>query len=572
MRRLCLPLILLLAACSGGGEPTAPPADAVATWEGGSVALPEIESAFAETRTPACAAARRRGGGLDDLLPCYRELAEGLAVERLVLAEVDDLDAAIGRLENADELRRQAFLGSYTRRLLEELEVDDAEIEAYFEEHREEYHRRGQLTLHNIFRRHRDPRKQGETMAFLSELRERFLAGETWSELARRYSQSETRLRGGLVGRVEEGQLPPRLDKIAFGLEPGGVSEPIAVAGGGVLLHVTDVVEGAEPGLDEMRGPIRRRLLSEKIERANEERIAGREPPAGSVVLAGDELVAALDAGDPERVVLEIAGDRLTAGELRELAVLGAAAELDEAGRERLETIVRQRRTQQLLYLALAESGGGELAEEAEEHLRRRGRSAVVDRLLEDEMESLVDADPEALRSYFDDNRPHYQSPLSFRLRVLDLPFGADPPAQLRRTEELRERLAAGELDLSAAASELGATVHDLGWQDFDALGGEIPPKARQYLLQADAGGFSVPYQQEDAIHMIEILERREPGPLEYEEVAQQVRQDYLERFEQELYRRLADARLGAAGFAFDEAAVRRLLTGSEEAEIEEAR
>ena len=572
MRRLCLPLILLLAACSGGGEPTAPPADAVATWEGGSVALPEIESAFAETRTPACAAARRRGGGLDDLLPCYRELAEGLAVERLVLAEVDDLDAAIGRLENADELRRQAFLGSYTRRLLEELEVDDAEIEAYFEEHREEYHRRGQLTLHNIFRRHRDPRKQGETMAFLSELRERFLAGETWSELARRYSQSETRLRGGLVGRVEEGQLPPRLDKIAFGLEPGGVSEPIAVAGGGVLLHVTDVVEGAEPGLDEMRGPIRRRLLSEKIERANEERIAGREPPAGSVVLAGDELVAALDAGDPERVVLEIAGDRLTAGELRELAVLGAAAELDEAGRERLETIVRQRRTQQLLYLALAESGGGELAEEAEEHLRRRGRSAVVDRLLEDEMESLVDADPEALRSYFDDNRPHYQSPLSFRLRVLDLPFGADPPAQLRRTEELRERLAAGELDLSAAASELGATVHDLGWQDFDALGDEIPPKARQYLLQADAGGFSVPYQQDDAIHLIEILERREPGPLEYEEVAERVRQDYLERFEQELYRRLADARLGAAGFAFDEAAVRRLLTGSEEAEIEEAR
>ncbi len=568
MRRPWIPLVLLLAACGGGPEePVAVPADAVAAWQGGGLGLSEIENAFADARTPACVAARRRGGGLEDLLPCYRQLAEGLALERLVLAEIDDLDSAIDGLENAGELRRHTFLELHQRRLRDEIEIeiDDGEIETRYENDRERYRRPGRLTLHNLFRRHRDPVKPQETEAFLAELKKRFLAGETWSELARAHSESETRLRGGLVGGVEEGKLPTRLERIAFALEPGGVSEPIPVSGGAVLLHVTNVVAGAELSLDEARRQIRRQLLSERIAAANETKIGGREPPAGSVVLAGDELLATLDAGDPERIVLEIAGDRLTAGELRVIARLGPearAAELDDEGRERLEATVGQLRDRQLLYLALAESADAELQRHAAEHLRREGTSALVDALLQEEMGVIVDADPAALESYYEDNRPHYQSPLRFRLEVWDLPFGVDPPGQLRRMEELRERVAVGELELAAAAGELGGTVGDLGWREFDALGDEIPRKAREYLLQATAGGLAVPYQQDDALHLIEITERDEPRSLDYDQVAERVRADYLERFEQEIYRQVLGARLAAAGFVFDDDAVRRLLGG----------
>ena len=59
------------------------------------------------------------------------------------------------------------------------------------------------------------------------------------------------------------------------------------------------------------------------------------------------------------------------------------------------------------------------------------------------------------------------------------LPFDDDPPSQLRRMEVLRERLEAGELDLAAAAVELGGSVEDLGWRGFESLGEEIPGKAR---------------------------------------------------------------------------------------------
>ncbi len=560
-----LALALLLTACGAPGEAPPPPADAVATWDGGGLTLAEIETAFAEARTPACVAARRRGGGLDDLLPCYRELAEGLALERLVLAEVDDLDSAIDDLENAGELRRHAFLELHQRKLRDEIEIGDGEIETRFQSDREQYRRPGRLTLHNIFRRHRDPDKPQETAAFLAALKERFLAGETWSELARAHSDSETRLRGGLVGGVEEGKLPARLERVAFALEPGGVSEAIPVAGGAVLLHVTNAAPGRELSLDEARGRIRRQLVAERIELANQERIAGREPPPGSVILDRDELVAALDAGDPERVVFDLAGERLTAGELKVIVRLGPdarAAELDAEGRERLEAAVHRLRDRQLLYLALAGSDDAELQGSAEEHFRTEGTSAVVDALLQQEMGAIVDADPEALESYYQDNRPHYQSPLRFHLEVWDLPFGAEPPRQLQRMEDLRQRIAGGEVDLAAAAADLGGTISDLGWREFDALGAEIPRKAREYLLQADAGGLAVPYQQDDAIHLIRIAERDEPRALGYDEVAQRVREDYLERFEQEIYRQVAEARLGNLGLTFDEEAVRRLLGG----------
>ena len=88
----------------------------------------------------------------------------------------------------------------------------------------------------NLFRRHRNTEKPEDTTAFLLEIKARVEAGETFQSLARQFSDSETRLRDGLVGRVSEGDLPARLEEIAFDLDTGQVSQPIPVRGGAVLL------------------------------------------------------------------------------------------------------------------------------------------------------------------------------------------------------------------------------------------------------------------------------------------------------------------------------------------------
>ena len=562
--------IFLLAAfataCADAPAPVEPPADAIATWNGGAVGLADVESEYATARLPICRRARR-GGGLNELLPCYRELAESMALEALVLAEVGDVDRALEQLGDGGEdyelLRRRTFLGVGLRRERDRMEIEEAEIEARYRADSERYRRPAQLGLSNIFRYHDDPDRPQATLDFLRGIKDRFEGGETFAALAREISHSETRLRGGDVGPVSEDDLPPRLARIAFGLADGEVSEPVLVQDGAVLLHVQGVVDGAEPSLDRARGQIRLELAAERLEQAISERVAGREPPEGSVVLSLEELVPILDAGDPEAVVLDVAGDRLTAGELRRLAGLGprvAAAALDDEARDRLAELYFRQREQRLFALELVDSADPELREEAEERLRKAAVSRLVDQRLQGELLRQLDAEAGKLERYFEDNRHHYQSPLRFKLRQWSLPFDDDPPAQLRRMEALRARLMAGELELAAAAVELGGRLEDLGWQEFDRLEEKIPNKARTYLMEVGDSGWSVPYQQDDALHLIHLEARDEPLPLEYSEVAERVRDDYLLRFQRELFDELVGERLTAAGFVFDEDAVRRLL------------
>jgi hypothetical protein len=344
----------------------------------------------------------------------------------------------------------------------------------------------------------------------------------------------------------------------------------VRVPGGSVLLHVRNVVGSSELALEEVRGRIERELEAERIEEAIARRVADRMPPPDALVLAPEQLAEVLDGGDPEAAVLELDDDRLTAAQLRQRAGLGPSqrvADLDDEARERLARAYRREEEQRLLALELLESADPELRQDAEAPLRQAGVARLVDERIRDEMGRLVDADEDKLRRFWEDNRHHYQSPLRFKLKLWNLPFDADPPRQLQRMEALREKLAAGTLQLGQAAAELGGEIEDLGWRDLDSLADEIPSKAQTYLMQVGASGYSVPYQQEQALHLLWLEERQEPRPLDYPEAREQVREGYLMRFQQDLHRRALEARLAAAGFHFDESAVRSWLVPPSELE-----
>ena len=550
--------------------------DIIARYDGGQLSFAEVEERVATSRSRTCRLARQRqgGGSLEVLVPCYRETAERRVIERLILADIPDVERAIESLDQYPELRQQAFLIPFYRRLAEDSEISDQEIAAHFEEHRERYRRPRVFTLWNIFRRYDDPTRVEETHAFLRSLKERFAAGETFAALAREYSQSETRLRDGLVGQITEGQLPTRLEEIALALADGEVSDPVPVAGGAVLLHVRHTVEDSPLSLDNVRQRIRQELRSQKQEERITQRIAGRQPPADATVLTPEDLLAALDSGEKERTVLALNHVKLTVDEFRKRAGLAQAARtdsLDEDVRQAVLDNYQNQVTRQLLLLELLDSADAELREEAEEQLRTAGISALVDEQLETEIWQIIDSDPQLLRLHYDDNRPHYQSPLRFKLHVLDLPFDDDPPRQLAQLEQLREALIREEIQPAAVAARMNGAFRDLGWVAFDDLAELIPDKAQKYLVQTDAlsasagqttptSGFSVPYQQDEALHLLWVEERQEPQTLAYEDVATQVRDDYFQRFQQELSAQVITTRLAAVNFVFDEEVVRQLL------------
>jgi parvulin-like peptidyl-prolyl isomerase len=61
--------------------------------------------------------------------------------------------------------------------------------------------------------------------------------GATFDEVAAKYSDHPTKVRGGVIGRVFRGLLPPALEKVAFGLEPGGVGGPVDMPNGVTILR-----------------------------------------------------------------------------------------------------------------------------------------------------------------------------------------------------------------------------------------------------------------------------------------------------------------------------------------------
>jgi len=564
MRKAALILFLFLPACAPAPEPTDRPETGgeVAAWIGGQVGLPEIESRYPTARTPACRSAHRGDASVDLLVPCYREIAEEIVLEQQLLAEIGEPDTALLD-DSGAELSRHAHLVAFQSRVRDEIEVTEEEILALYEERRETLQRPATLSLWNLFRRHQNPEKPEETTAFLHEIKSRVETGETFQSLARQYSDSETRLRDGFVGRISEGDLPAGLEEVAFGLDTGQVSEPIPVRGGAVLLYVRDPLPGFEPQLTDLRQALRMEVQTEKLRERLRERAEGQELPRGSTVFGEEELAPMVAAGNGSEVVLEIGDRRITVTELREMTGL-SEGELTAQQREHLDRIYIQLVESERLYLDILTADdplATAVREDAVEHLRQETIDVLLNQALDQDVAARVDADVDTLKQYYDDNEHHYQSPLRFRLRLWSQPFGSDPPSQLAAMERARAALTAGERELDDVVSELGGEIQELGWRELDSLS-ELPGKAQSLLLQSEPGGYSVPYQQGEVLYLIEVTERSEPERLAYQEVAERVREDYQIRFAQRLTREVVESRLTDADFQFYEDQVRSLLEG----------
>ncbi len=101
------------------------------------------------------------------------------------------------------------------------------------------------------------------------ELREQLLAGASFEELAKEYSDDPGSAEsGGDLGFLSPGMLDAAFEKAAFSLEQGALSEPVRSAFGYHLIRVEAVRGGEVSPFDEVRG----RILDEvKRERAGQQ-------------------------------------------------------------------------------------------------------------------------------------------------------------------------------------------------------------------------------------------------------------------------------------------------------------
>jgi len=150
----------------------------------------------------------------------------------------------------------------------DQVKVYTGDIEEYYDSHIEEFSSPEDLRLRHILLRvpvGADASIRQEKREILEGLAERISKGEDFGELARIYSEDiSSKEHGGDLGYVKKGKLVPEVERVAFALKPGEVSEVVSSSYGLHLLKVEDYRASKVEPLDGVKERIRETLTEEK--------------------------------------------------------------------------------------------------------------------------------------------------------------------------------------------------------------------------------------------------------------------------------------------------------------------
>ena len=91
--------------------------------------------------------------------------------------------------------------------------------------------------------------------------------GKDFAQLAKKQSADPTAAKGGEVGWVIQGQMPPDIDKLIFGIGKGDVSDPVATPGGVQIFKIDDVRDEKTLTLQEATAEISQILKTEQAKK-----------------------------------------------------------------------------------------------------------------------------------------------------------------------------------------------------------------------------------------------------------------------------------------------------------------
>jgi peptidyl-prolyl cis-trans isomerase SurA len=144
--------------------------------------------------------------------------------------------------------------------------VADPEMKRYYQEHRDRFALPEEYTLSQIFLRARTPEDVPDVRGKARDVMAQLKQGESFEDLALRYSDDPTGSRGGRLGLVRQGELLPAIERGVSNLVPGGISDVVESPIGLHIVRLDDKKPKEFRPYEEVRQEIQALVFQQKSE------------------------------------------------------------------------------------------------------------------------------------------------------------------------------------------------------------------------------------------------------------------------------------------------------------------
>ncbi len=173
------------------------------------------------------------------------------------------------------EMEKMIVQAMRSKNVKMDLVASPAKVEEYYKAHREEFTNKEQIKLRLIMiPSHASDGEAAAQKAMAEEIFSKLQHGAEFERMAQLYSEDSTRENGGDWGWVDRKTLAAPLEKAAFAVETGKISNIIEFSGNYYILKVEDRHGGETKGLEQARADIEKKLMHEEAQKLQEKWLA----------------------------------------------------------------------------------------------------------------------------------------------------------------------------------------------------------------------------------------------------------------------------------------------------------
>ncbi len=175
--------------------------------------------------------------------------------------------------ESYADFRQNIKTGILTRMVIEQdvaprIDIPPAAVRKYYLAHKSEFISQAGVDLSEILISTQGVKKAAiprlQTLA--QQIQARAARGESFSKLAKTYSNGTTAATGGAIGFFKQGTLAPSLEKIVFALPAGGVTKVLPTANGYLILKVHAIHQAGQETLAQARSQVEQKVYEQLLQ------------------------------------------------------------------------------------------------------------------------------------------------------------------------------------------------------------------------------------------------------------------------------------------------------------------